>query len=285
MCHESTSVGAGRGDRHRQGVGQPRGHPPRRADRDRRPEPRHQPPADADRAGEGQEERREDHRDQPAREAGLVRFRNPQKVRGVVGKGTGLADLLPAGPGQRRPRAVPGDRRAAARVGLRRPGVRRASTPPASTSGPSTLRDLDWDAVHRATGLERVADRGGGADVRRLRGDRHLLGDGDHPAPQRRRDGQGDRQRRPAPGQHRQARRRAVPGPRPLQRAGRPHDGHLGASRRSTSSTRCATSSASSRRASTASTPSPRSRPCATARPRSSSAWAATSCPPPPTPR
>ena len=32
-----------------------------------------------------------------------------------------------------------------------------------------------------------------------------------------------------AAGQHRQARRRAVPGARPLQRAGRPHDGHLGA--------------------------------------------------------
>ena len=27
MCHESTSVGAGRDDRHRQGLGQPRRHP------------------------------------------------------------------------------------------------------------------------------------------------------------------------------------------------------------------------------------------------------------------
>ena len=63
----------------------------------------------------------------------------------------------------------------------------------------------------------------------RLAGHDHLLGDGHHPAPQRRRDDQGDRQRRAAAGQHRQARRRAVPGARPLQRAGRPHDGHLGA--------------------------------------------------------
>ena len=69
-----------------------------------------------------------------------------------------------------------------------------------------------------------------------------------------------------AAGQHRQARRRPVPGARPLQRPGRPHDGHLGASRPTTSSTRCATSSASSRRASTASTPSTRSGRCATAR-------------------
>ena len=56
-----------------------------------------------------------------------------------------------------------------------------------------------------------------------------LLGDGHHPAPQRGRDRQGDRQRRAAAGQHRQARRRPVPGARALQRAGRPHDGHLGA--------------------------------------------------------
>ena len=34
--------------------------------RDHRPEPGHQPPADADRAGEGQAERRQDRRDQPA---------------------------------------------------------------------------------------------------------------------------------------------------------------------------------------------------------------------------
>ena len=66
----------------------------------------------------------------------------------------------------------------------------------------------------------------------RLRGDRHLLGDGHHPAPQRGRHGQGDRQPRVPPGQHRQARRRPVPGARPLQRAGRPHDGHLGAGAR-----------------------------------------------------
>ena len=50
-----------------------------------------------------------------------------------------------------------------------------------------------------------------------------------------------------------------------------------GSSRRSPSSTPSATSSASSRRASTGSTPSTRSGRCATARPRSSSGWAATS--------
>ena len=67
---------------------------------------------------------------------------------------------------------------------------------------------------------------------------RVLLGDGPHPAPQRGRDHQGDRQPRARAGQHRQAGRRAVPGARALQRAGRPHDGHLGAAAASTSSTR-----------------------------------------------
>ena len=47
MCHESTSVGLAAGDRHRQGLGQPAGHPRGRPDRHLRPEPRHQPPADA----------------------------------------------------------------------------------------------------------------------------------------------------------------------------------------------------------------------------------------------
>ena len=57
-----------------------------------------------------------------------------------------------------------------------------------------------------------------------------------------------------------------LPGPRPQQRPGRPHDGHLGADARTPSSTRSRASSASSRRASTAWTPSTRSGRCATAK-------------------
>ena len=66
MCHESTSValaetiGIGKGSVSLARRGD------RRAAAGHRPEPRHQPPADAERAGEGQEERREDHRGQPA---------------------------------------------------------------------------------------------------------------------------------------------------------------------------------------------------------------------------
>ena len=93
-------------------------------------------------------------------------------------------------------------------VGRRAPSTSTSSTatPPASRPGATTSRDLDWDAVLRATGLpraqiERVADLFAAS-----RAHRHLLGDGHHPAPQRRRDDQGDHQRRAAPGQHRQAR-------------------------------------------------------------------------------
>ena len=66
MCHESTRLGADRDDRHRQGQRQPRGLPRRRPDRHHRPEPRHQPPADAHRAREGQANGAQDRRDQPA---------------------------------------------------------------------------------------------------------------------------------------------------------------------------------------------------------------------------
>ena len=54
------TIGIGKGTRHARRL------PPGRADRRRRPEPGHQPPADAHRAGEGQAQRREDHRGQPA---------------------------------------------------------------------------------------------------------------------------------------------------------------------------------------------------------------------------
>ena len=227
MCHESTSValdeaiGIGKGSVSLEDIHHVR------ADRDRRPEPRHQPPADADRAGEGQEERRQDHRDQPAPRSRAGALQEPAEGPRPGRQGHRSGRPVPAGAGERRPRAVPGDRRAAARVGLRRQGVRRRVHHRVRRVGGARARPR----LGRGPPRDRpgaLADRGGGRDVRQLRGDHHLLGDGDHPAPQRRRDGQGDRQRRPAPGQHRQAGRRAVPGPRPLQRAGRPHDGHLG---------------------------------------------------------
>ena len=61
--------------------------PRRRADRHRRPEPGHQPPADAERARAGQAERRQDHRGQPA-------------ARGRAGEVPQPADAARAGSGR-----------------------------------------------------------------------------------------------------------------------------------------------------------------------------------------
>ncbi len=117
---------ARRGDRHRQGQRQPPGRPGGRADRRRGAEPGHQPPADAVRAGGGQEERRPDPGDQPAQgsRAGQVqqppeagRARRPRYVAGRP---------APPGAGQRRPRALPGDRFPPARLGQHRPRLRGA---------------------------------------------------------------------------------------------------------------------------------------------------------------
>ena len=163
----------------------------------------------------------------PLQEAGLVRFKNPQHAKGLT-VGTALADL-------HLPIRLNGDLaffqavgRAARRVGRGRPrlprrvhhrlrGVRRPRRRPRLGQG----RGLD--RPHPRAGHR------GGPDDRGLARHDHLLGDGHHPAPQRRGHHQGDRQRRPAAGQHRQARCGRVPGARPLQRPGRPDDGHLGA--------------------------------------------------------
>ena len=94
----------------------------------------------------------------PLREAGLVRFRNPQKPRGVVGPGTGLADLhLPV--------RVNGDLallQALAFHLLEWDAVDRDFVD-RHTDGfdewAASVKDLDWDAVDRATGLDRAQIR------------------------------------------------------------------------------------------------------------------------------
>ncbi len=158
-------------------------------------------------------------------------------------------------------------------------GTRRASTQwarprPRRRLGPGRRDATGLSAAQQITeAAEMLRD----SDAHRL-----LLGDGPDAAPQRRRDDQGGRQPRLRAGQHRQARRGPVPGPRPLQRPGRPHDGHLGASagalpRRAAEGVRlrpAARERARHRRLA--------SGRCATARPTSSSASAATSCRPSP---
>ncbi len=91
----------------------------------------------------------------PLREAGLVRFKNPQTPRGVVGRGTALADL-------HLPIRVNGDLALFQAIGalllewdaVDRDFVERF------TSGfeeyAAHVKDLDWDQVQAATGLSRA---------------------------------------------------------------------------------------------------------------------------------
>ena len=77
MCHESTSVALAETIGIGKGSVSLAGRLRRRADRDQRPEPRHQPPADAHRPGEGQAERRQDPGDQPAARGRADEVRQP----------------------------------------------------------------------------------------------------------------------------------------------------------------------------------------------------------------
>lgn len=90
----------------------------------------------------------------PLREAGLVRFKNPQKVRGLAGRGTELADLhLPV--------RINGDLALFQAIGslLLEWGSADIDFVDRHTVGfedwAAHLKGLDWDAVRRATGLDR----------------------------------------------------------------------------------------------------------------------------------
>jgi molybdopterin-dependent oxidoreductase alpha subunit len=90
----------------------------------------------------------------PLPEAGLQRFKNPQKVRGVVGRGTPLAD-------QYLQIRVAGDLALFQAIGalLLEWGAVDSSFVDAATEGfdayAAARRSLDWDAVRAATGLRR----------------------------------------------------------------------------------------------------------------------------------
>ena len=107
LCHESSgdalieTIGVGKGSVSLDDIAR------RRPDLRRRPEPGHEPPAHADRARDGQAARRAD-RDASTRcrEPGLMRFKNPQTARGLIGRGTPLADLFLQVRVERRPRAA-----------------------------------------------------------------------------------------------------------------------------------------------------------------------------------
>jgi molybdopterin-dependent oxidoreductase alpha subunit len=90
----------------------------------------------------------------PLREAGLVRFRNPQKARGLVGPGTALADL-------HLPIRINGDLALFQAIGalllewgaVDRDFVERHTT--GFEEWADHVRALDWDVVRRSTGLSR----------------------------------------------------------------------------------------------------------------------------------
>ena len=131
--------GAGRDDRHRQGLGEPPRRRDRRAAAGRRPEPRHQPPPDAVGAGEGEEARRQDPGDQPAARGRAGAVQEPPVATRPAGRHR-PGRPPPAGARQRRPRALPGVRFTAAGVGCGRPRLRREAHPRLQSSTPTTWR-------------------------------------------------------------------------------------------------------------------------------------------------
>ncbi|WP_336275937.1 molybdopterin-dependent oxidoreductase [Nocardioides sp. B-3] len=220
----------------------------------------------------------------PLEEPGLVRFKNPQRPRGVIGTGTPMADL-------HLPIRINGDLALFRAIGalLVEWDALDHDFPATYTEGfeayAAHVADLDWAKVERSTGLTRArvtqaAEMFRDSDatitcwamgITQHHNSVAVIKEIVNVAMLR--------------GQHRATRCRAVPGARPLQRAGRPHDGRLGAGprplpRRTSRRVRLRAAALS-----TAMTPSRRSARCATARCGCSSARAATSSRPPPTPR
>ena len=231
----------------------------------------------------------------PLPEAALQRFKNPKTVRGIVGRGTDIADqFLQIRSGGDMALLQWVSRRVLEAEDWNPGSVLDHEFLAEHTLGLDEFRahlaQLDPLEVLAATGLVGRGDGRAGRPLHRGRSRHHHLGDGHHAAPQGRRHDQGDHQPPAAAREHRQARRGRLADPRAQQRAGRPDDGHLGEDVRRPSSTPSPPSSRSSLRASTASTRSSASRPCSAARSRSGSRSAATSSrrsptPPPPRPR
>ena len=211
--------------------------------------------------------------------------RTRRRPEGVVGHGTELADL-------HLPIKINGDLALfqalgslLVRVGRAGPRLHRHATPRIRGVARRTSAALDWDMVTEVTGLSRE----------QITGLAQLLRDSDRTVFCW---AMGLTQHRNAvatikeicnlalrPGQHRQARRRAVPGARALQRAGRPDDGDLGAAAAQLPGRAAGRVRLRPAAASTGWTPSIRSARCGTARRTSSSVWAATSSRPRRTPR
>jgi len=204
-----------------------------RRDPDLRPEPRHQPSAHAGRAARGRQARRADRQLQPAARARPGALR---RSAGQAGDGHARLDphqhaLLPAAR-RRRLRAGQGHDEAPGGAGGR---ARRRPRPRLHRAAHGRHRGAAGRPARRVVAAARTGvGPVGGADARgrrRLPGgqERHrVLGHGHHAAPALGGDDPDDRQPAAAAREHGPARRRRVSGTRPQQRAGRPHDGHLG---------------------------------------------------------
>ena len=211
MCHESTSValaetiGIGKGSVTLDDIYNARAADPGR------PEPGHQPPADAVRAGDRQAARGQDHRDQPAARGRAGQLPQPAEA---ARRGRRRAPTWPTCTCRSGSTATWRCSRRSARCcwsGARSTTSSSAATPAASRPGATTSAGWTGTQVERGDRTVAGADHRGGPDAPRLRPHGLLLGDGADPAPQR--GGHDPRGRQPGagPGQHRQARRRAVP--------------------------------------------------------------------------
>ena len=170
----------------------------------------------------------------PLPEAGLRRYKNPQTVRGIVGRGTDLADQFLQIRSGGDMALLQWVSRRVLEAEDRAPGtVLDHEFLAEHTLGLDELRahlaTLDEQEVLTATGPDRGRDGPAGRALPRRRPRDHHVGDGADAAPQGRRHDQGDRQPPAAAREHRQAGRGRLPHPRAQQRAGRPHHGHLGA--------------------------------------------------------
>ena len=142
-----------------------------------------------------------------------MRFKNPQKVRGVRRPRHHDRRPVPADQARRRPGVLPGaqpllleaeDADAGHRARPRRSST---ATPPASRSSPAHVRASSTGPMSlAATGLSRERDRRGRRPRARQHEDHRVLGDGAHAAEARRGHHPRDRQLAAAARQHRQAR-------------------------------------------------------------------------------
>ena len=125
-------------DRNRQGQRQYRGRLPRQADHRGRAESRHQSPTDAVGAGDRQEERRQDHLDQPPPGGRAHQVQKPPGPQRGGRQGHQVVRPAPADQAQRRPGAAAGHRLAAGASGTPSTTTSSPGTPPVSNAGRHT---------------------------------------------------------------------------------------------------------------------------------------------------